>query len=259
MLSKRPRIVLTNDDGITAPGLYSLWRGLAAHADVTIVAPETDQSCKGLSLTTLHPLHITQVSWPDTAAYKVNGTPADCIKLALQVVLPTPPDMIVSGINRGANSGRNILYSGTIGGVIEGTMRNIPGIAFSCDNFNAPKYERAEAYIFPFVRYLLDHPLSAGSFLNVTFPDHEGPIRGVRMAQQGKSHWSGMPEERLHPSGGRYFWLGGDTLEHPEDAESDVELVKQGFLTAVPVHVHELTDHEHLRKHKNHFEEWFRK
>lgn len=260
MTTIRPKIILTNDDGITAPGLFSLWRALVEHVDITIVAPASNQSGKGLSITTLHPLHITPVDWAkNTNAYKVDGTPADCIKLALDVLLPTPPDMIVSGINRGSNAGRNVLYSGTVGGVIEGAMRNIPGIAFSCADYLSPQYEKAEAFIFPLVHYLLQHPLENGTFLNATFPDETTTFRGIRMAEQGKSYWLGTPEERVHPSGHRYYWLGGDGTPHPEHEESDVELVKQGYLTVVPLRVHQLTDLEHIKNNKTRFESWFAK
>src|SRR5579883_2110596 len=192
-MTMRPKILLTNDDGISSLGLFSLWRALAQHADITIVAPDSDQSCKGVSITTQRPLHIHPTDWQNAQAYTVNGTTADCVKLAMQVLLPKPPDIIVSGINRGSNAGRNVLYSGTIGGVIEGSMRNIPGIAFSCDDYDAPKFERAESYILSLVHYILAHPLTPGTFLNVTFPDHEGPIRGVRMARQGHGYWDGTP------------------------------------------------------------------
>ncbi len=257
MTAKRPKILLTNDDGITAPGLYSLWHALADHADITIIVPAHDESGKGLSITTLRPLHIAQVAWSNnTPAYKVDGTPADCVKLALQVLLAESPDMIVSGINRGSNAGRNVLYSGTIGGVIEGALRNIPGIAFSCEDYNAPEYARYEPFIFPLVDYLLQHPPTAGSFLNVTFPAQKGPIRGIRLAEQGQSYWRGVAEERVHPSGHRYYWFGGDQHKHDEHPESDVELLQQGYLTAVPLRVHQLTDRDHLQKHKTHFEEW---
>ncbi len=257
-LQKRPKIILTNDDGITAPGLLSLWRALSDHADITIVAPSHDESGKGLSITTLRPLHITSASWPNsTSAYHVDGTPADCVKLALEILAENPPDMIVSGINRGSNAGRNVLYSGTVGGVIEGALRNIPGIAFSSDNFQDPLFTRAESFIFPFVQYLLESPLATGSFLNVTFPDHHDVIRGIRMAQQGQSYWRGVPQKRVHPSGHHYYWLGDDDDEYEEHPESDVELVKQGYITAVPLRVHQLTDHAHIQNHKSHFEEWF--
>ncbi|MBS3904300.1 MAG: 5'/3'-nucleotidase SurE [Simkania sp.] len=258
MSHNRPHILLTNDDGIHAPGLYRLWSGLKDHCDVTIVAPMTEQSGAGLSITTQRPLHIQQVPWEGkTAAYQVDGTPADCIKLALAVICPKFPDMIASGINRGANSGRNILYSGTVAGVIEGTMRNVPGIAFSCDDFDTPNYERAEQFVYPMVRYLLDHPLSPGTFLNVTFPDHEGPIRGIKLARQGRSYWVDDPEERLHPTGHRYYWLGGQRHRDTEHLESDVELVANGWLTAVPIRVQELTDHIQFQDRKESFERWF--
>ena len=258
MSPNRPHILLTNDDSIHAPGLYRLWNGLKDHCDLTIVAPATEQSGAGLSITTRRPLQIKQMPWEGTTkAYKVDGTPTDCIKLALTVICPTPPDMIASGINRGANSGRNILYSGTVAGVIEGTMRNIPGIAFSCDDFFSPNYERAEQYVYPLVRYLLDHPLPKGTFLNVTFPDHDGPVRGIKMARQGRSYWVEDPEERQHPEGHRYYWLGGQRQRDDEDLESDVELVAKGYLAAVPIHIHELTDRIQFQDRKDPFERWF--
>src|SRR6185312_8370553 len=98
-------------------------------------------------------------------------------------------------INLSTNSCRNVLYSGTVGGVIEGAMRNIPGIAFSCHDFYAPQFQAAESFIYPFILYMLEHPLTPGSFLNVTFPDHADPIRGIRLALQGQGYWSGKPEE----------------------------------------------------------------
>lgn len=258
MSSKRPHILLTNDDGIDAPGLYSLWRGLKDHFEITIVAPSSEQSGAGLSITTRRPLHIKQVEWESTTkAYQIDGTPADCIKLALKVITPTYPDLIASGINRGANSGRNVLYSGTVAGVIEGAMRNIPGVAFSCDNFDAPNYERAESYLHPITCYLLDHPLSHGSFLNVTFPDHEGPIRGIKMARQGRGYWIDDPEERLHPTGHCYYWLGGQRTPDLEHEESDVKLVENGYLAVVPIRIHELTDHDQFNHRKSSFESWF--
>ncbi len=258
MAINRPHILLTNDDGINAPGLYQLWSGLKEHCDVTIVAPTTEQSGSGLCITTRRPLHIKQVPWEgDTKAYHVDGTPADCIRLALSVLLPTPPSMIASGINRGANSGRNILYSGTVAGVIEGIMHNVPGIAFSCDDYEAPNYARAQQFVYPMTRYLLDHPLPEGTFLNVTFPDHEGPIRGVKLARQGTSRWVESPEGRLHPEGYSYYWLGGYKQRGIEHAESDVELTANGYLTAAPIYVHELTHLPLFEERKEMFEQWF--
>ena len=260
MTSKRPHLLLTNDDGIHAAGLYNLWRALKEDYDLTIVAPASEQSGAGLSMTTFRPLHIQEVPWEGTTkSYKVDGTPVDCIKLALNVICKTPPDMIASGINRGANSGRNILYSGTVAGVIEGTMRGLPGIAFSCDDFDTPKFERASTYVQPLVHYLLNNPLRSGSFLNVTFPDHEGPIKGIKMAKQGKGYWKEDPQERFHPIGHRYYWLGGKHVRHDEHEESDIELISSGYITAVPLQAQELTDLIQFDLKKEAFNHWFAK
>ncbi len=257
-MDSKPHILLTNDDGIHAPGIRSLWRALKDSYDITIVAPAVDQSCTGLSITTARPLSIRQVPWEGaTKAYQVDGTPTDCVKLALTVLLPKLPDMVASGINRGANSGRNILYSGTVAGVIEGTMRGVPGISLACDNFYAPNYERAEGYVEGLVRYLLDFPLPTGTFLNVTFPDQEGPVQGIKLARQGRSYWVENPEERLHPEGYNYYWLGGKHQKDEEHEESDVDLVRKGFIAAVPIQVHELTDHLQYQHRKAAFERLF--
>lgn len=254
-MMRRPHILLTNDDSISAPGLYSLWRALKDRADVTIVAPALEQSGSGLGITIKRPLRIKDVPWAEgTEAYSVDGTTADCVRLALRVLLSSPPDLVASGINRGANSGRNLLYSGTVGGVIEASMHGIPGIAFSCDDFFAPNFIRAEPFIYPLVEYVLENPFIKGTFLNVTIPDHEGPIQGIRMAKQGQSYWRETPQECHHPEGERFYWLGGQWFDHEDEhEESDIMLVKKGYLTAVPIYAQQLTDLEEFDQRKNSF------
>ena len=148
-MTKRPYILVTNDDGVYAPGIKHLWKALAQFADVVVVAPSSEQSAVSLSITIRHPLRIEKIEWPwanHTPVWSINGTPADCVKLALSVILPHPPQLIVSGLNRGNNAGRNVLYSGTVAAVIEGVMHNIPGIAFSVTDYAKPDYEKAERY-----------------------------------------------------------------------------------------------------------------
>src|SRR5574338_1188667 len=131
-MNKKSHILITNDDGIKAPGIQHLWSALKDFATISIVAPKTEQSGVGLGITIRSALHIEEFAWEELdSCWSVTGTPADCVKMALSVLLPSPPDLIVSGINRGTNAGRTVLYSGTIGGVIEGILRGIPGIAFS--------------------------------------------------------------------------------------------------------------------------------
>jgi 5'-nucleotidase len=255
MTTKR-KILITNDDGIFAPGIKHLWTALKDHAELFIVAPATERSGCGLATTSTKPLALKQIDWEDnTPAWSVSGTPADCMKLALSVILKIKPDLIVSGINKGSNSGKNVLYSGTVGGVIEGVLRNIPGLAFSCENFMNPNFAFFEKYIPPIVEFFSENPLPFGSFINVTFPSHpQKGINGLKMARQGKGYWVENPDRRTHPEGHIYYWLGGQWKDYKEEEISDVALLKQGFITAVPIHVAELTDHSLLEKHKDSFE-----
>lgn len=257
-MTKKPHILITNDDGIDAPGIKHLWQALVDFADISIIAPATEKSGVGLSITLREPLHIESIPWAkQTRAWKVSGTPADCVRLGVSVILEDHPDLIVSGINRGYNSGRNVLYSGTIGGVIEGVLRNVPGIAFSSGDFDKPNYAIAEKYIHRIVEHVLAHPMPNGTFLNVNFPDSKEDIKGFKLARQGRGYWIENPDERLHPEGRRYYWLGGKWHHHEEPENSDVALLEQGYMTAVPIHIHELTDHALLNARKSAFEDLF--
>lgn len=241
-MEKKPQILLTNDDGISAPGLKSLWETLSEVGELLIIAPDKEQSGVGSAITIHNPIQIFPVEWDNaTPAWKVSGTPADCIRMGLSVICKTPPDLILSGINKGANSGRNVLYSGTVGGVIEGTLRGVPGIAFSCCSFTNPDYHATQRWIHSIVSYILKHPLPLGTFLNVNFPE-KLPIRGLKFARQGRGYWIENPEERFHPAGHSYYWLGGRWKDHQETIESDVHLLEEGYAAAVPIHVGELTD-----------------
>jgi 5'-nucleotidase len=257
-MKKKPRILITNDDGINAPGIRNLWEALAPFADLTIIAPANEQSGVGLGLTLRTPLHIESVAWDKgTPAWKITGTPADCVRMAISVILKEKPDLIVSGINRGSNAGRNVLYSGTVGGVIEGTMRNIPGVAFSCTNYQQPNYAATQKHIVSLVNYLLEHPLQRGTFLNVNFPENEHEMRGIKLARQGLQYWIENPDLRHHPEGMAYYWLGGKSIICDEHAESDIALLSQGYAAAVPIHVNEMTCQETYATHQSRFETHF--
>lgn len=257
MNKKKIRILITNDDGIEAIGIWHLWNALADIADITIVAPSTEKSGVGVGLTLRDPIMIRSVKWEkNIPAWKVNGTPADCVRFAMSVILKEKPDLIVSGINRGSNAGRNVLYSGTIGGVIEGALRGVPGVAFSCERFDDPQYQLTEKHVLSIVHHVLKHPLSKGTILNVNFPD-ANHVRGIKLARQGRGYWIEDPQHRTHPDGESYYWHGGKWNEHDELEESDVALLKQGYAAAVPIHIDELTDHEFLRVNKAHFDQSF--
>jgi 5'-nucleotidase len=244
-MTNKPKILLVNDDGIDASGIWHLWDALKEVGELFVVAPSQERSGASLGLTIHQPLTIHPVKWENkTPAWKINGTPADCVRFALRLLLEETPDLIVSGINCGSNSGRTVLYSGTVGGVIEGALKGIPGIAFSCENFDEPDFENAKPYIVPIVNHILEHPLSKGTILNVNFPTHGKETKGLRLATQGRSLWVEDPAHRLHPAGGHpYYWHGGRWDSHDEHEDSDVSLLEKGYVTAVPIHVDQLTDH----------------
>lgn len=259
-MQKRPHVLITNDDGIQAPGLRQLWQSLKDVAKVTIIAPAHEQSAVGLSLTVRQPLRIDKMDWGhDTEAWSVTGTPADCVKMALNVILDKIPDCLISGINRGGNAGRNILYSGTVAGAIEGTMNNIPSIAFSCSDYRNTDYSLASEYIPSMLKHVLEHPLPPGTLLNVNIPPKmvEG-IKGVKLTRQGKAYWAENPDKREHPTlDHSYYWLGVRLAEFEEVEDCDVMWLKKGYVAAVPVHIGELTDHQHLCDRREAFERHF--
>lgn len=249
----RPFLLITNDDGIHAPGIKHLWQAVHEFADVVIVAPHAEKSGCGLSITWTKPLHIRPVLWEKNAsAWSLNGTPADCVKMALAVILERKPDMIISGINRGSNSGRTVLYSGTIGGVIEGSLKGIPGIAFSFSDFEEPPLSSTKKYIYPIIKYFIENPFPTGTLLNVNFPyNAKDRISGIRVARQGKSYWQEAPDRRIHPEGAPYYWLGGAWGSVDEEPHTDVALLDQGYIAIAPIHVAELTCQKSYEKFKN--------
>lgn len=254
----KPKILLTNDDGIFAEGMKNLYLSLKDKADVTIVAPLSEQSGVGVGISLRKPLQIQKIDWQDEiSAYAVNGTPADCVKMALSVVLASKPDLIVSGINKGSNAGRNLLYSGTVGGVIEGILREIPGLAVSCVDFFNPNFLLARNTVSLFVDYLLSNPLPMGTLLNVNIPSLGIPLKGIRFAKQGRGYWIEDPSRRVHPDGFSYYWLGGKHPELEEEEDSDVALLQKGYITAVPAYVDELTHQRAFQERKDIFNEMF--
>lgn len=143
-MKPKPHLLIINDDGIHAPGIKHLWKTLVDDFDLTIVAPASEKSGMGIAITVREPLHIDRVFWEkETPAWKITGTPADCVRLGISVILKQKPDLIVSGINQGSNTGTTVLASGTVGAVIEGALRNVPGIAFSCEDFISPDFDNS--------------------------------------------------------------------------------------------------------------------
>jgi len=254
---RKPRILIVNDDGIKAKGLWHLWKSLKDQVDISIVAPSEEQSGTGMSLTLQTPIRITRVQgFGQTPAWHINATPATCVKMALNTLLDEPPDLIVSGINKGTNVGRNVLYSGTVGGVIEGVINGVQGIAFSNDSFDTERdYSLEIRYIPLVVDYVMQNPLLPGVLLNVNFPCDIDDIKGFKFARQGMECWVDDVVEREHPVDGHpYYWLGIKIGRFEEADNNDSYYLRQGYATAAPIQINDLTDEAEFMKRKHEFE-----
>ncbi len=245
------RILLTNDDGIYAEGLAALYGELSGKADCLVVAPETEQSAVGHAITLSRPLMVRRIKrngqfW----GYAVAGTPADCVKIATRELAEEPFDLVVSGINLGANAGINVIYSGTVSAATEGTIMGIPSLAFSLDT-------RSEKADFSFAaRFAGKLALSAASngftrglTLNVNIPAlPREEIKGIAVTRQGPQHMTETFEKRVSPREETYYWLSGKmsfSEMGPED--SDVAALKKGMISITPIH-YDLTKHDALGK-----------
>lgn len=252
-MSQKPLILITNDDGIDAPGIRALYDAIAPHYRVVVVAPDRQRSGTGIGLTLHRPIELKAVDWAvESPIWSATGKPADCVKLGIQVALGQVPDMVISGINLGSNSGRNALYSGTVGGVMEAVLRNIPGIAFSCVEEENPDYPLASQYIPPLIDHFFNHPMPKGTLINVNFPACKGEeLQGIKYARQGLSYILDAPFQDEVSQG---YYISKTWDNHDEHNESDTTYLEQNHIAVTPIHVNELTDLDHYHKHKGLFE-----
>ena len=239
-------ILLTNDDGIFAPGLRALLEELRSIGNVTVVAPATEQSAVGHSITLMQPLLVQEVfdEHNQRIGWGVEGRPADCVKLAITQLLPAPPDLVVSGINAGSNAGINVLYSGTVAAAIEGAFFGITSIAVSLEYRKPPKlnFPRAAVIGRNMVEQILARNPRPGQLFNVNIPALElGPPLGVRVAPQGIAPYDEKYDRRTDPRGRTYFWIASDVTCPPDAGESDVRDLANRFVTVTPLHFN-LTD-----------------
>ena len=234
---KRPCILVSNDDGFVAPGILFLLDVLKPIGDVVMVAPNSGRSGMSTAITVKTPLDMTLVSQePGLTMYRSNGTPADCIKLALNILFAdNPPALVVSGVNHGSNASVAIHYSGTMGAVLEACMSNIPGIGFSLDSHQIQAdFEPSRAFITKIVKETLRHGLPSGICLNVNIPNVP-EIKGIKLCRQTKGKWVEEFDVRKHPRGGDYYWLMGSFRNDELTAEdTDIYALDHGFISIVP-------------------------
>ncbi|HEV3167757.1 MAG TPA: 5'/3'-nucleotidase SurE [Isosphaeraceae bacterium] len=242
------QILLTNDDGVFAPGLRALRKELMRLGHVTVIAPALEQSGVGHSITLLSPLVIKQVEDDDGSilGWMVEGSPADSVKLAICELLPRPPDLIISGINAGANAGINVLYSGTVAAAIEGAFFKITSIAVSLEVSEHFDYPHAAHHAVQVIEQILANKPPAGSLFNVNLPARSrGEPKGVRVVPMGIGRHGEGFERRKDPRGRTYYWLTYAPPYHLEGPETDVTSLTEGYITVTPLHF-DMTHHDQL-------------
>jgi 5'-nucleotidase len=244
-MNSRPLILVSNDDGITAPGIKNLVEAIKHLGEVVIVAPDSPQSAMGHAVTISKPLRLDKTDlYGSIEAWQCSGTPADCVKLAVDKVLHRKPDLLVSGINHGSNSSINVLYSGTMSAAMEGAIEGIPAVGFSLCNF---AYDADFSYSKKVARMvaqnILDNGLPPATLLNVNIPNlKEDAIKGIKVCRQANAKWEEEFTERLDPNGRKYFWLTGRFVNNDKGEDTDEWALANGFVSIVPVHF-DLTAH----------------
>ncbi len=242
------RILVSNDDGILAPGIQALARTLATRHEVHVVAPDRERSATGHALTLHKPLRVEKVHIDDriASAHAVNGTPSDCIKIAVGALLPDMPDLVLSGINRGPNLGTDVIYSGTVSAALEATILGIPAAALSLATFSDIGYEVAAEFALELATMLADHRLPPKVLLNVNVPRRdEGPVPDVRITRLGDRRYHDSFEPRIDPRGRTYYWLAGEVVENEESPDTDVVAIREGLISITPIH-HDMTHRDSI-------------
>lgn len=248
---KKPLILITNDDGITAPGIRTLIEVMLEIGEVVVVAPDSPQSGMGHAITINDTLFCDPVAVDPSATHKeysCSGTPADCVKLANQQILERKPDICVSGINHGSNSSINVIYSGTMSAAVEAGVEGIPAIGFSLLDYTLnANFEPCKSYIKSITEQVLQNGLPNGIVLNVNFPKlSASEIKGTKICRQAKANWVEDFDKRTNPMGRDYYWLSGEFVNHDKGTDTDEWALANGYVSIVPVQF-DLTAHHFIQ------------
>lgn len=242
-------ILLTNDDGIRAPGLSALRTACSGLGEIYIVAPDRERSAVSHAFTLHSPLRAEEVG---ERSYAVDGTPTDCVNLGIHGILPQRPALIISGINRGGNMGDDLTYSGTVAAAMEGTMMGVPSIAVSLDLLSnrEEEYQHAASVAARIALMVLQRGLPPDTFLNVNVPPSGTPNQ-IQITRQGRRVYGGMVEQKTDPRGRSYYWLGGGELDFVDEPGTDFHAVKRGMVSVTPLHF-DMTNYRSL----SHLQGW---
>jgi 5'-nucleotidase len=249
----KPLILVTNDDGITAPGIRALVEVASKIGDVVVVAPDSPQSGMGHAITVSDPIRLHPVDVFDgIESYECSGTPVDCVKLAKHIILKDRlPDICVSGINHGSNASINIIYSGTLSAAMEASLESIPSIGFSLlDYSHDANFEEGKPYIERLIRWVLKNGMEEGSLLNVNIPNiKREEIKGLKVCRQADARWVEEFSQAEDPRGQKYYWLTGRFVNEDEGEDTDIKALEQGYISVVPS-MHDLTNYQAITKVK---------
>jgi len=240
-----PIILVCNDDGYRSEGITALAEALRELGSVYVVAPDRERSAAGHSLTLSHPLRVERVG---TRIYAVDGTPTDCVNLAVNGILRGKKvSLVASGINKGGNMGDDITYSGTVSAAMEGTLLGIPSIAVSLVSRNHFRFESSARFTCEVAKKVLRDGIPKDTLLNINVPNVDSKeIRGVRVTRQGKRIYGDAIVEKRDPRGRKYYWIGGDSLEREDIPGSDLEAVEERFVSVTPLQL-DMTDYATIR------------
>ena len=251
---KKPLILVTNDDGISAPGMRALIDVMQELGTVVVVAPDSPQSAMGHAITINSTLHLEKISGENAVIeeYSCSGTPVDCVKLAVNEILKQKPDLCVSGVNHGSNSSINVIYSGTMSAAVEAGIEGIPAIGFSLLDYawNAD-FETFKPYIKKIALEVLENGLPEGVVLNVNFPKREQKdLKGIKICRQAKALWVEKFDKRKTPQGKDYYWLTGEFVNQDKGEDTDEWALQSGYISVVPVQF-DMTAHHAIQQLNN--------
>ncbi|TBV27877.1 5'/3'-nucleotidase SurE [Meridianimaribacter sp. CL38] len=245
-MAKRPLILVTNDDGITAPGIRTLIEVMNSIGDVIVVAPDSPQSGMGHAITINSTLFVEEIKIDEgkQIEYSCSGTPADCVKLAINEIFDRKPDLCVSGINHGSNSSINVIYSGTMSAAIEAGIEGIPAIGFSLLDYNwNANFKATKSFVKTIAENVLKEGLPKGVVLNVNLPNlPKKDIKGIKVCRQAKANWEEEFDKRKNPQGREYYWLTGKFVNLDKGEDTDEWALKNGYVSVVPIQF-DLTAH----------------
>ncbi|WP_166922831.1 5'/3'-nucleotidase SurE [Flavobacterium poyangense] len=251
MKHEKPLILVTNDDGILAPGIRALISVMETIGEVLVVAPDKPQSAMGHAITINNTLYLDKISKEnaDITEYSCSGTPVDCVKLAVNEILKRKPDLCVSGINHGSNSSINVIYSGTMSAAVEAGIEGIPAIGFSLLDYDwNADFEPIKSFIKKITLETLANKLPEGVVLNVNFPKlKENEIKGIKVCRQAKALWVEKFDKRKTPFGKDYYWLSGKFVNEDKGEDTDEWALENGYISVVPVQF-DLTAHHSIQQ-----------